>query len=122
MTLPRHLCHTATVHIRDLQDAAHATAKTKGWWPPDEVSVELLGSKIALIHSEVSEALECLRGGQLEVSRAGAKPEGLPIELADIVLRVLDFAGALGIDLEDAVLEKLEYNRTRAYRHGGRAL
>lgn len=110
------------MHIRDLQDAAHATAKTKGWWPPGEVSVELLGSKIALIHSEVSEALECLREGQLEVSRAGAKPEGLPIELADIVLRVLDFAGALGIDLEDAVLEKLAYNRTRTYRHGGRAL
>lgn len=46
------------------------------------------------------------------------KPEGVPSELADIVIRTLDFAGAWGIDLASAIEEKLAYNRTRSRLHG----
>ena len=48
------------------------------------------------------------------------KPEGFPIELADILIRVFDLAEAWDIDLEAALQEKMAYNETRAYRHGGK--
>ncbi len=48
------------------------------------------------------------------------KPCGIPSELADVAIRLADLAGALGIDLEQAIIEKHRYNRTRAYRHGGK--
>jgi len=50
------------------------------------------------------------------------KPEGVPSELADIVIRALDAAGAWGIDLEAIIDEKLAYNITRGHRHGGKAV
>jgi hypothetical protein len=52
----------------------------------------------------------------------GAKPEGIPSEIADTVIRCAHFCGANGIDLAAAVLEKAAYNATRSFRHGGRRL
>ena len=49
------------------------------------------------------------------------KPEGLPSELADILIRTFDLAGVLGINLGQAVVGKLLYNARRGERHGGRA-
>jgi len=51
---------------------------------------------------------------------ANNKPEGLPIEIADVVIRILDFCEANDIDLELALNLKLAYNETRAFRHGGK--
>lgn len=48
------------------------------------------------------------------------KPEGIPIELADAIIRILDYCGYAGIDIEAAILQKHEYNKTRPYRHGGK--
>jgi hypothetical protein len=50
------------------------------------------------------------------------KPEGIPSELADVFIRLVDTAGRYGIDLDAAVAEKLVYNRGRGYRHGGKVL
>jgi len=50
------------------------------------------------------------------------KPEGIPTELADIVIRVMDYCGHEGIDLEKAILEKHEYNKTRPFKHGGKKI
>lgn len=50
------------------------------------------------------------------------KPCGIPIELADVVIRIFDFCGRHGIDLESAIKLKMEYNSTRPYRHGGKKL
>lgn len=97
--------------------------------PPERIVV-----KIALAQGEGHEAIECVRDGQLDTwydedqgfDELGlplpAKPEGLPIELADVVIRVADLCGAMGIDLDEAVRVKLAYNETRKHRHGGRAL
>ena len=49
---------------------------------------------------------------------AGGKPEGYPTELADIIIRTLDLAYMLGIDIDAAVQEKLAFNATRGHKHG----
>lgn len=46
------------------------------------------------------------------------KPEGVPAEFADVLIWMMDACQILDIDLEAAILEKLEYNRHRDYRHG----
>jgi NTP pyrophosphatase (non-canonical NTP hydrolase) len=49
-----------------------------------------------------------------------AKPEGIPTELADIIIRVLDICANWGIDISAAIADKMAYNETRPYRHGGK--
>jgi len=110
------------VTIQELVERAHKTAKEKGWWEGERD----LGEVLANVHAEVSEAWEEYRhGADLTEIRLkwdehdGLKPEGFPVELADILIRVADLAGAYGIDLEMALSTKLCYNETRPYRHGG---
>lgn len=101
---------------------AHAVARSKGWHDGADWSDpqrQLAG--LMLITTEVAEAAECVRVGHLTAMRgANGKPEGLPSELADIVIRLGDYAGAMGIDLEAAVIAKDRFNRTRPARHGGK--
>ena len=174
--------------LKALQREAHAIAKEHGWWDEERT----FGDLIALVHSELSEALEAYRrhlpGTLVQFPKDGSL-EGVPYELADVVIRVADMAewygwklggsprfqfqrfgglvsfgdwiatlhgvtaeafgysknkdgedgfiqGSLvelingvermaahyGIDLDAAIQAKMEYNRTREYRHGGKAL
>jgi len=52
----------------------------------------------------------------------GGKPEGFESELADVIIRVLDLAEALGMDMGKTMAAKMKYNETREHKHGGRAL
>ena len=73
--------------------------------------------------SEVSEALEEYRNGRLPTevyTGNNGKTEGIPIELADVIIRVLDYCGYAGIDIDATISQKHEYNKTRPYRHGGK--
>ena len=194
------------MNLSDLQKEAHAIAKDHGWWDEERT----FGDLIALVHSELSEALEAYREfgfvpihvrktglGETLYERHLQKPVGVASELADVVIRVADMAeycgGSLtledgpqqvddvsfgthismahlllseamsihlatnlsatslkrplpegkhywipllsavvhhvllmathyGIDLDAAIAAKMEYNRGRAYRHGGKAL
>jgi NTP pyrophosphatase (non-canonical NTP hydrolase) len=104
----------------------HQLARRKGWYegqtgPDDMLEPSRIPEKLALIHSEVSEALEAFRSDDM-AARVGenGKPEGFAVELADVVIRCFDLAGALGINLEAAIHVKHEYNCTRPHRHGGK--
>lgn len=56
----------------------------------------------------------------LQANKVPMKPEGVPSEIADIVIRCADVAERCGFDLEAAIIEKMAYNKTRSYRHGGK--
>lgn len=97
------------------------TSERKGWHTSD---MTLVG-RLALIHSEVSEVLEEYRNGREpnEIYYGdGGKPEGIPIECADILIRLLDMCVEHGIDLSAALPIKMAFNETRPMRHGGKRL
>ncbi|MDO3680411.1 hypothetical protein [Paenibacillus ehimensis] len=106
--------------ITQLCHDAHHNAIDKGWYEEPRT----FGEMVALMHSELSEALEDHRDGWgfREIYYEGEKPCGIPIELADTVIRIFDACGYLGIDLEAAIRTKMEYNATRPQRHGGKKL
>lgn len=114
--------------IKKTQTKVHKNAVAKGWYK-EPVS---FGESIALIHSEASEALEEYRNGHgvnevyyqiiIDGDKTLNKPEGIPIELADVVIRVMDICGHLNINLEEAIKEKHEFNKERSYRHGGKVI
>lgn len=106
--------------IETLIQEAYQNAVAKGWH--DEPRT--FGEIIALMHSELSEALEDHRNGREinEIYYEGDKPCGIPIELADVVIRIFDACGKYGIDLEEAIEEKMAYNASRPHRHGGKKL
>lgn len=88
---------------------------------------ERIPEKLCLIHSEISEALECFRSNEMETSFiknkiGNDKPVGFPTELADAVIRLYDLAGALGIDLDAEIEQKHQYNITRPHMHGGKRI
>lgn len=121
--------------IKEVQKEVHNLAKSKGWYDKERST----GESIALMHSELSEALECYRAGESQpmwqahsdevivtpVSsqwRKDLKPEGILTELADCVIRIMDFCESKGFDLEQAIKLKHEFNKTRPHRHGGKVI
>lgn len=101
--------------LNQLGRKAYDIAKDHGFYdiPPT------IPERLCLIHSEVSEALEAYRDDALSVTYTNnGKPEGLPSELADIIIRVIDMAAWLDIDLDDIIKRKMAYNETRPFKHG----
>jgi NTP pyrophosphatase (non-canonical NTP hydrolase) len=108
-----------------LVDACHGASARAGWWTYGPTGQDLkaeaqsdsrfgkalVAEKLALIHSEISEAMEG--------HRKGLQDDKLPhrsmieVELADAVIRIADLAGALDLDLGGAIAEKLQFNATR---------
>jgi NTP pyrophosphatase (non-canonical NTP hydrolase) len=111
------------MNLNDIAYEAHNNSKKHGFWDGDydmaKLPIDVIGLKLALIHSEVSEALEDARKGNMAtlVGESG-KPHGFPSELADIIVRVGDLAAALNIDLDREVRTKMAYNATRPRMHG----
>lgn len=93
--------------IKELCELSHLTATEKGFWEKERNDGEL----IALMHSELSEALEVMRSKRKTKSTVGE-------ELADCVIRIADFCEARNINLEKEIFNKTQYNKTRSKKHG----
>lgn len=109
------------MYLHELGQEIHENAVAHGFWE----TPRSFGEGIALIHSEVSEAFEAYRNSDVSISELyfeDEKPEGVPSEMADIIIRVLDECFYRGINIDHAVYEKMQYNKTRPFRHGGKVL
>ena len=101
--------------IKFVSAYCHGLAKECGWWGDIETGKPVernQGELIALMHSELSEALEALRKDLMDDHLPHRK--GIEVELADTVIRIMDFCGAFNLDLGGAIAEKLAYNANRS--------
>lgn len=101
--------------FRFCQMLVHEIAIEKGFWEGRRNDAEM----IALMHSELSEALEVLRktGGPIESDAIPGFSE-LEEELADVIIRIMDFAQGRGLNVAGAIVAKSRYNARREFRHG----
>lgn len=119
--------------VETLTDEAYINSANHGFWsdadlkaivssvPEDQPRrTEVILMKLALVHAEISEAVEECRRGDYENRIEHGKPEGFYVELADAIIRICDLVGAMGgqLDLEAALYAKLSYNRSRPHKHG----
>jgi len=110
-------------YFKSMNDRAyeiHEWAKQQGFWDTAVLSApggavhnpSLIPEKLALIHTEVSEAMEAHRDGNIKGKH------GIGEELADVIIRTLDLAEYLGVNIEQEVINKHQANQDRPHMHG----
>lgn len=124
------------LNLNGLAQRVHAVNVANGWY---ENGIPPIPEQIALIHSEASEMLEANRNNRTvrkgaasmlldvdenDVFKAAFKTtlkDTLEQELADVIIRCLDFAAARNININDHVLAGIRFNSLRGHKHGGKA-
>lgn len=99
----------------DIASYIHGWAIRKGFWEKEKDRND--GEMIALMHSELSEALEAIRHGNPPDDKI-KEFSGAEAELADTIIRIMDTAIARGWRLPEAIIAKMSYNERREYKHG----
>lgn len=99
--------------FKTIAQAAHANSVNKGFWETDAGD----GEKIALMHAELSEALEAIRAGNPPDDKVPAF-SGAEAELADCIIRIMDLSQKRGWRIAEAIIAKMAYNATRPHKHG----
>lgn len=105
----------AYLGMRDMQALAHRTSVNAGWYHDPRTGEPVqrnFGEVVALMHSELSEALEADRKGLMDDKLPHR--DGREVEFADCIIRILDTAEALGLDVAGALIEKNRFNMARA--------
>lgn len=118
--------HPARNVLNMLAKTAHAMSDSKGFWAEEnavmslhpEMTPIIMGNKLALIHSEVSEVLEALRKPEPVASKKIPPYMEEEDECADILIRLMDYCGKRNIDIGGAVIQKMLYNANRPFKHG----
>ena len=115
------------VTLEEMQLEVTKNNKAHGWYD----TTRTFGDDVSLLHTEVSEMYEAFRRWGVDDAtgpvtglghqRTLPKPEGVGSEVADVFIRLLDTCERYGIDLRAEYARKMAYNRTRPYRHGGKA-
>lgn len=113
--------------INDVAEDVFSVAESKGFWNIDDISdFAIIPVKLALIGDEVSEALKVHRdiyddsNESVATSMTDMQEDDFVEELADIVIRTMDLAAALDLDLGNAIINKIEKNRDRPNKHNKR--
>jgi len=104
----------------EMAGVVHRTSISKGWWEDCVPGTKDILYRIALIHSELGEGTEYTRKGN-PPSEHIPTYSGLEEEFADVVIRIMDIAMWYGMDVEGAIASKVDFNRTRPYKHGKEA-
>lgn len=105
----------ARAGVAAAMELVHQTARNAGWYHDTRTGLPVernVGEVIALMHSELSEALEAYRRDAMDDKLPDRK--GIEVEFADCVIRIFDTAEAMGLDLAGAIIEKNRFNRNRA--------
>ena len=103
--------------FRSISIAVHRNALIHGWWGHSGKEDRNFGEMIALMHSELSEALEAQRCGN-PPDKHCPDLSSVEVEFADVIIRMMDTAAALGLRVPEAILAKHQYNISRPYLHG----
>lgn len=105
--------------LNDLAREINNNAHIHGWWDKPRGLPEVALMSI----TEICEAVDEYRNSKpLYYLGEDGKPEGQAVEMIDSIIRNLDWLAEMGVDIDGIIREKMRYNETRPYRHGGKVI